>query len=198
MAEALGIAGSVVGIISLGIQVSMILQKQVDDVLDAPEKVSQMIIEVKATAAGLTDLQDLLLQDKISGDNDKIFSQQGKDAINFVVQRCDLVFRNIVVLIAKAGKAVLAQVDDFQRKVKKKQSVKPDPKLRLEIELSNIEHLLWPWRLPKIEQYIADMGRLSNNLLLILAVASLAKNKKITATYVHISGISFRGSSHYG
>ena len=176
--EALGAVGSVVGVVSLGIQLAQILQQQIDSIRGADERVKEIVAELHATAASLGALQALQLRDEQSPAN-KIFNETGSHAISYVVQRCNFVFRNIVVLVSKAGKEALAVVDDFQRKINRRRpGAKPDA-VKLEIELSNLEHLLWPWRLPKIEQYLADLERLKSSLLLLLAVADLAKNKTV-------------------
>ena len=177
--EALGAVGSVVGIISLGIQLAQILQVQIDATRSADDRITQIVIEIRATASGLQSLQALLLRDA-QARNDKIFDESGHRDIKTIVDRCNIVFRNVVTLVAKAGKAVLAIVDDFQRKIQRRNPLKKESTIKLEIELSNIEHLMWPWRQAKIEQYVADLDRLKSSLLFILAVANLARFKKVT------------------
>ena len=174
--EALGAVGSVVGIISLGIQLAQILQQQIDSVRDADHRVREIVAELDATASSLSAVQDLQLRDR-ENSGDRIFNETGSQAISKIIQQCDVVYRNIVVLVSKAGKEALIAVDNFQRKIRKKKSGEFSV-VKLEIELSNLEHLLWPWRLPKIEQYLADLERLKSTLLLLLAVADLAKKTK--------------------
>ncbi|MCJ1385968.1 hypothetical protein MMC17_009093 [Xylographa soralifera] len=172
--EALGAAASVVGIVSLGIQIGQILQKQIDDVRNADLRLLQMVYEIGATAASLQNLRALLLKDE-ENPSERIFSHQCYQDIISILSRCNVVFRNITVLVAKSGTAVLALVDDFQRKMDNSSTQDKDLQPILNIELSSIEHLMWPWRLPKIAQYVADLDRLKQTLLLILAVNSLAK-----------------------
>ena len=75
---------------------------------------------------------------------------------------------------------MLSQVDLYQRKLEDEHKSRNNgnKEIKLEIELSNLEHLMWPWRLPKIQQYIADMDRLKLSLVLILSVANLAKSRQ--------------------
>ncbi|MCJ1395405.1 hypothetical protein MMC18_008291 [Xylographa bjoerkii] len=178
--EALGAAASVVGIVSLGIQIGQILQKQIDDVRNADLRLLQIVYEIGATATSLQNLQALLLQDE-ENPSERIFSRQCYQDIVSILNRCNVVFRNITVLVAKSGTAVLALVDDFQRKMNNSGSQDKDRQPVLDIELSSIEHLIWPWRLPKIEQYIADLDRLKQTLLLILAVNALAQKTILTS-----------------
>ena len=172
---------SIVGIVGFGIQIAQILQAEIDAIQTATERVEQIVIEIRATSTGLTNLQKFLIQDTEASAADRIFNDEGCNEVAHIVRRCNTVFRNITVLVAKAGNAVVSSVDHFQRQVeeehKKKKAIE-DRNVKLEIELSNLEHLMWPWRLPKIEQYIADLDRLKLSLVLILSVANLAKAKK--------------------
>ncbi|MCJ1467519.1 hypothetical protein MMC07_006144 [Pseudocyphellaria aurata] len=170
--SAIGVAGSVVGIVSLGMELARILQGQIDQIATAKDRLSQFVFEVKATALALTNLQDVLLSTRNA--EDRLFSDRGYDDIKMVVDRCTIVYRNIAVLISKAGAACLANVDDFVDKIKK-----PDakPVLTLNFELSKANHLLWPLKYAKVEQCVADLERLKLHLILMLNVAALAKKK---------------------
>lgn len=173
--SAIGVAGSVVGIVSLGMELARILQGQIDQIATAKDRLSQFVFEVKATALALTNLQDVLLSTR--NPEDRLFNDRGYDDIKLVMDRCMIVYRNIAVLISKAGAACLANVDDFVDKKKK-----PDARtvLTLNFELSKADHLLWPFKYAKVEQCVADLERLKLNLILMLNVAALAKKKMAT------------------
>ena len=182
MADPLSIVAGVVGIIGFGVQIAQILQKEIDEITTATERVEQIVIEIRATATGLTNLKEFLLEDANTRDN-QIFNDDGRLEVTHIVRHCNTVFRNVTVLVAKAGSGVLSQVDLYQRKVeeehkKRNPSEDADTNIKLDIELSNLEHLTWPWRLPKIQQYLADMDRLKLSLVLILSVANLAKTRR--------------------
>lgn len=174
--SAVGVVGSVVGIVSLGIELARVLQGQIDQVATAKDRLAQFVFEIKATALALTDLQDLLLSTR--NPRDRLFNDKGYDDIKLFVDRCTIVYRNIAALISKAGTACLAKVDDF---VNKKQNGPAKLDLSLDIELSKADHLLWPFKLAKVEQYVADLERLKLHLILMLNVAALAKKKLIMA-----------------
>ena len=182
MADPLSIVAGVVGIIGFGVQIAQILQKEIDEITTATERVEQIVIEIRGTATGLTNLKEFLLEDANASEN-QIFNEEGRLEVTHIVRHCNTVFRNITVLVAKAGSGVLSQVDLYQRRVeeehkKRNPSEDIDTDIKLDIELSNLEHLIWPWRLPKIQQYLADMDRLKLSLVLILAVANLAKARR--------------------
>ena len=178
--DPLSAVASIVGIVGFGIQIAQILQQEIDAIQTATERVEQIVFEIRATATGLTNLHEFLLEDAEAAAN-HVFNEEGRMEVSHIVRRCNTVFRNITVLVAKAGNGVLSTVDHFQRRLEeehKKNKNVLDSDVKLEIELSNLEHLIWPWRLPKIEQYIADLDRLKLSLVLILSVANLAKTKK--------------------
>lgn len=133
----------------------------------------------------MRNLSDFLQQAENTSASDRIFNDEGHNEIALIVRRCNNVFRHITVLVAKAGDAVLSNVDHFQSQFEKerKKWIEPEKSIvKLEIELSNLEHLMWPWRLPRIEHYIADLDRLKLSLVLILSVANLAKIRKRKST----------------
>lgn len=180
MSDPLSAIGSIVGILGFGLQLAQILQKEIDDITTATDRVQQIVIEVRATCTGLTNLKELLLQDA-KDTNNNIFNDEGRFEVSQVVRHCNTVFRNITVLVAKAGSGVLSQVDLYQRKVEEQHNgwkPKNEDDIKLEIELSNLEHLMWPWRLPTIQQYLADMDRLKLSLVLIVSVANLAQTRQ--------------------
>ncbi|MCJ1252073.1 hypothetical protein MMC30_009311 [Trapelia coarctata] len=174
----LGVTASLAGIISLGISISQIMQKQIDDMRNADQRLLQIVFEIQGTAAALADLQNLLLEDE-SRPQSKILNANGQKNVLVLVTQCNVIFRNIIVLLAKADKAVLAQVDEFQRAVSKQGSIKAEKEATLDIEMSTIEHLVWPWRLPKIAQYMADLQNLTQVIRLSLDVAALGKREKL-------------------
>ena len=140
-----GIAG-VAGIIGLGIQIAQILQKEISAVAEADGRILQMVVELHATASGLSRLEEFLDEDS-QAPNTSIFNAQGRSEIQSITQRCDSIFRSIVILLAKSEKAALAKVDQYQRDVGVRRNAStqlPDPSLQ--IEMTAIEHLMWPWR----------------------------------------------------
>ena len=168
-----GIA-SVAGIIGLGIQIAQTLQKEIDTVAGADGRIQHIVIELHATATNLSNLQSFLDKDS-QNPNTPIFTDEARREIMWYTQRCDSIFRKIAVLLAKSGKAALARVDAFQRDVQNRPKTQTQilPDVTLKIELSSLEHLMWPWRWPKIEQSIADLDRVKLALLLVLNVANL-------------------------
>lgn len=129
----------------------------------------------------MRNLSDFLQQDDNTSASDRIFNDEGHNEIALIVRRCNNVFRNMTVLVAKAGDAVLSNVDHFQSQFEeeRKKGIEPEKSsVKLEIKL---------WRLPRIEQYIVDLDRLKLSLVLILSVANLAKPKKAKEYHRQVS-----------
>ena len=175
--EGLAAAASVVGIVSLGIQLAQILQTQLDDIVDADERLVQLVTEIKGTAYSISQLRDFLQEEEDKSPNDRILIDQGRAEFISIIKRCDIVYRNCVTLIANAGTPALAAVDDFQRNLKRKDELKADYEVILDIEVSNLQHLMYPLRKSKIERCSADLDRLRLLLILMLSTASLAKSR---------------------
>ncbi|KAL8917548.1 MAG: hypothetical protein Q9172_005804 [Xanthocarpia lactea] len=157
MGDPLSAVAGIVGIVGFAGQLARILQKEIDDISTSTE-----------------DAEDA---------NNEIFSSEARHEIDHHLRHCNTIFRNITILVAKAGSGVLSQVDHYQRRMEEAQRALRHKQydhidIKLDIQLSNLEHLMWPWRLPTPQQYLADMDRLKLSLVLIVSVASLARTRK--------------------
>ena len=171
--EALGTAASIVGIVSLGLQLYQIVQVQLDDVRHADESLFQLVEQIRGTAHSLSQLREIILSDEESP-SDRILGDEGYKELARIVSRCEVVYRNIVVLVAKAGRTALAAVDDFQRNLKKD----PANQMRtLDIEVSAFEHLMFPLRKSRITKLTTDLDSLRLQLILMLCTANLGKSR---------------------
>ena len=183
--EAVGAAASIAGIASLGLQLAHLLQKQVGEVIDAEERVNDLVSEVQATSNNLNKIKSLLRSD--NGPSGKqLVNEHFRHDLQFLINRCEAIFRNVVKLLAKAGTMALPGVDRFLRPFKKSEAMEPNTNVRLEIDfvqLSASDKALWSFRRPKIEQYIADLGRLKSELMLLLLVVSLARTRPADVKY---------------
>jgi hypothetical protein len=180
--EALGAVGSIVGVVSLGVQISQILQKQIDEVKNADEKIAKFAIELRGASSSVEQLARILVDDGRAPRSDKLLNSNGRDALALSIQACNKVFRAITVLIAKSGEQVLAAVETFQEKVKKQHANAPESIVRidipLQVELSSIEHLKWPWRMRTMEGLSLDLEKLKSDLILQISVVTLARSVK--------------------
>ena len=161
----IGEAASIVGVVAFGFQTAQILQMEIDAVLHADQRVQQTVIEISATAHFLNDLNQYLAA------GSKV-SRRTKREYEIIIHQCNIVFRRVIVLVAKAGSKVLASVDEYQMLISRGE----DPKtLELQIKLCKLESLSWPWKTKKIEQCLVDMARLKQGLNDRLTIAHAAQ-----------------------
>ena len=117
MAEALGVAGSITGIVAFGLKSATIIQTYIDAVNDADQNLQQLVAEVKSTALTLEQLNALIEQDSVvgvstrdAGDNSgdkggtkviRVANDEGvQHAVNLASQ-CKQAYTAILNLIAK-------------------------------------------------------------------------------------------------
>jgi hypothetical protein len=183
--EAVGAVGSIAGIASLGLQLAQLLQKQVGEIRDAEERVNDLVSEIQATSNNLDKIKSLLLSDDASTKKHTL-NDRFREDLQYLIARCEAIFRNVVKLLAKAGTMALSSVDGYLRPFKRNEKSMADANFKLEIEfvqLSASDKALWSFRRPKIEQYIADFGRLKSELMLLLLIISLVKTGPISTEY---------------
>ena len=150
----IGEVASIIGVVTFGFQTARLLQDEIDSVLNADQRIQQIVIRIQATAYYLKDLKKYLAPgSSISG--------QRRREYEIIIHQCDSVFRRVIVLIAKAGRKVLRDVDDYQERIREGEDPKTFP---LHIQLCKLESLSWPWKMKKIEQCIADLDGMKRDL----------------------------------
>jgi len=102
--EGLAAAASVIGIVSLAVQ---IVQRQIDEVRNADERLLQIVHEIRAIAADLSSPQDLLLDDEGKYPGGRVLNSRCHVDIKSLLDRCNAIFRNIAVLYRKLGSRYL-------------------------------------------------------------------------------------------
>lgn len=185
--EAVAAVSSIAGIASFGLQLAHQLQQQIGEIVDAEERVNDLVSELQATSNNLEKIKSLLLSDDTTSSHKQTVNEQFRKDLQFLIGRCEIIFRKVVKLLAKAGSMALSSVDKFLRPFKKNKVLHPDPDLKLEIEfvkLSASDKALWSFKKPKIEQYIADLGRLKSELMMLLMIVSLVKIGQNGSGYV--------------
>ena len=112
--EALAIIGIIpnfAGIISLAID------KAIENVRTANEKVQLIAVELRATAYYLTKLQTLLEED-LKASDDRLFTNEDCRNLDLLVQQCNIIRREIADSFERMGQVtVLDAVTEDQRKL---------------------------------------------------------------------------------
>ena len=101
--EAVAGIASVAGIIGLGIQIAQTLQREIDTVAKADERILQIVVELHATATNLSNLQSFLDKDS-ENQSTPMLTDEARREISWYTMRCDFIFRNFAVLLAKSAR----------------------------------------------------------------------------------------------
>lgn len=157
MAE-IGLVGSIVGIPSAGIKLSITLYSFSETVSTAHSEIKNIARDVSLTSAVLEELGASLKQD----DQAKLYSGSALRTAKEVVKECEGVFNDINYVMGKA-------MDSTSKRGIKKGK----------LALTAIERLRWPFLQPKMEMLRGNLERLKSTLLLMLNVLSYARDLRI-------------------
>ncbi|CAN9383690.1 unnamed protein product [Alternaria alternata] len=158
MADPLSIAGSVVGITAAGVQASVKLYALAEKVATASQRVTSIADDVSSTCAILNQVRELIIpQPDAQGTLRSVFNAVALNDISHALQRCRSVFTEIESLSRRA----------FEQVGKR-------PSLHSRIELSAVQKAKWPFLQPQFAELREDMREAKGNLVLMIAVASLA------------------------
>lgn len=171
MAEALGVAGSIVGIVSFGLQFATALQTYIEAVSDAENSLQDIAFDVSATASALQQLHDFIGVDSAHG-NDQgkkpALNEAGLKEIGLLSSKCQTVYTAIAVLLTKAS----------GQKDKIPSEVTPDVAGFGAFKATMLcRKLRWPWLEPRIKKYQEQLRWLKMSLLFHLQLAQLAKTR---------------------
>lgn len=167
MAEALGAAGSIAGIVSFGLQLATTLQTYIETMLEAEERLRDITFDINSTASALRQLQDIIDNDKMGTKagklTPKVFKDEGRREIEAIAQKCGKVYGTIVLLVNKAG-----NLDP--------NSAAPPASEVLPLKVSSLTRMMkWPWVEPHIKRCQEQLRWLKMSLLFNLQLASLAR-----------------------
>lgn len=168
MAEVLGAAGSIAGIVSFGLQLATTLQTYIETMLEAEERLRDITFEINSTASALRQLQDILDDDKrgtgVGKLSPKVFKNEGRREIEAIAQKCGKVYRTIVLLVNKAAN------------LGPKNMVSTASSDVVQLKISSLTRMMkWPWVEPHIKRCQEQLRWLKMSLLFNLQLASLAR-----------------------
>jgi len=188
MADPLSIAGSVVGITAAGVQASVKLYALAEKVATASQRVTSIADDISSTCAILNQVRELIIpQPDAQGTLKSVFNTVALSDISHALRRCRSSFTEIETLLRRA----------FEQVGKR-------PALRSKIELSRFEKAKWPFLQPQFDELRNDLRDAKSNLVLMIAVASLAlaqrngqqrpihetERAEFTSTIVHLQRAS--------
>lgn len=171
MAEAVGTASSIVGIVSFGLKLATTLQTYVELVREAKEELQYIVFDVNATSAALRQLQAIVDSDEDSDASARVFKEDGVREIEILAAKCDRVYKNIILLIQSASNSEAGKGDKTTK----------DGDVTIDISslktLTFMGRLKWPWLRPRITRCHEQLKWLKISLLFTLQMANLAQSQ---------------------
>lgn len=156
MAE-IGLIGTIIGIASAGIKLSITLYTFSESISTASVEIKNIARDVSLTSSVLEELGANLKHDEQA----KLYSGSAVQTAKDVVRECESVFTEINAVVAKAMESA-----------SKGKGFKKGGKLAL----SALDRLKWPFLQPKMEVLRSNLERLKSTLVLMLNVLTYARD----------------------
>ncbi|KAI1740915.1 hypothetical protein F4680DRAFT_458473 [Xylaria scruposa] len=184
---ALGAAGSVVGIIGFGLQLSQILYNYLSQVWSAQERLEAVVDEIELTTSALEEIY-VFLQLEVAnigrGQPLYLFSGNSLEKIRAIANRCLVIFWRVEATISgnlttEVDNRLLEKLLEFDNKLK---HYTPGSNVEIELELtldplSLREKFRWPSKAPKLDKYCKQLQRYQDSLVLLLQIVSLGQQR---------------------
>ena len=183
MAEALGAAGSIVGIVAFGLQFVTKIQMYIDTVENAENSFRNIALDISATASALDQINRFIEEDRATAEKGKASSGQSKNATPII---SDPGQQHLAGLASQCKGMYM----DTARLIAKKAGVPWDEKE--EVLLNNLElgvekasvlwKLKWPFKESQLIQHQIKLSHIKNSIFLQLYVTDLAKTKRMSVS----------------
>lgn len=147
-------AASIVGIATVGIQISIKVVTLANQISTAAERITAVGSDVSLTAGILHQLGELMTQKTGQDENTSIFSEGGLRTTKASADSCDKIFREVEKETSKASEMIKGRRRPVGEKVK----------------LSVVEKMKWPFLQPGLETLRTDLREAKGTLMLMLQV----------------------------
>ncbi|KAM5350385.1 hypothetical protein ACJ41O_006890 [Fusarium nematophilum] len=107
MAEAIGVAGTIVGLAAFGFKLASALQGYVETSLEARDQLGEIAFDVSSTASILLQLEEFLGKDRDA--SAPLLQERGRQAIERLAAQCRKIFQGISTLLKQIQCAVAAE-----------------------------------------------------------------------------------------
>ncbi|KAI1499722.1 hypothetical protein F5X99DRAFT_388792 [Biscogniauxia marginata] len=173
--EALGAAGSIVGIAAFGLKFASTLQNYIDAVADADESLGLVAFDVSTTAGVLKQLKDFIEEDETASRiNEKtIATEEGRKQVILLASQCEKVYIRLLDIIAGVFGVARDGNDNVSLDALDLGSMKA---------LKLGQKLKMPFKESRIKKHREELVLLRISLLLQLRVMELAKEKMMSAS----------------
>jgi hypothetical protein len=179
--SAIGVASSVVGVASFGLQLSQVLYQFTSQALSARQSLQDILSGIHATTCALDQVQGILAEEcenlKEKG-RAVFFSAKAIDDVKGTADKCLLIFWRIEATItSKAGSKfedeLIRRLNTFNQELGTNKCPSPIKVDNALDSLTTWGRLRWPLIAPKLESYNSQLQRLQMNLVLMFSVVSL-------------------------
>ena len=175
MAEALGITGSIVGIVAFGLKFVTTVQTYAEAVGDTNDNLRAIILDVSSTSSTLKQIHEFIVQDRDAADKvtvenggvSVVPSDAGLQDVMHLASQCKQVYIAIVKLTAKETGAPVGIDGD----------VSLDDMNLDSLNVSTLRKLKWPLKELRVRKIRDELRWLKVSLLLNLRVMELARSK---------------------
>ncbi|XWX00454.1 hypothetical protein V2A60_008474 [Cordyceps javanica] len=172
MTDPLTAAGSMLRIVTSGVQLATTLQTYMELARDAEHELHDIVFDVNATASALKQLHVILDADKDA--KTAVFNVSGIREVETVAQKCHAVYQNIIKLIQKASNS---GNDGITESAGRSGTANPNLDPTVLEPLTLMGKLAWPWLRPRILRCQKQLSWLKVSLLFTLQVASIAQSQ---------------------
>ncbi|RSL51309.1 hypothetical protein CEP51_015226 [Fusarium floridanum] len=168
MAEAIGVAGSIVGIVAFGLQLGVTLQTHIEAAVEASDRLQEIAFEINSTAAVLSQLQAVMKKDCDA--TVPVFNTDGLRDIKRLSDRCKRIYNVIIILLNEAAEG------SENKKLERKVSADGIEDLSLKLNKLGLRRkLAWPWLEPRIKRCQEELRQVKLDLFLHIQVVNLAQ-----------------------
>jgi len=183
--SALGVAGSVVGIASFGIQLSQVLYRFTSQAVSATQSLNSILSGIHATTCALNQVHGILAEDIENLERTGraiFFSAKAVEDVKGTADKCLILFWRIEATITnKTGSnfedELIQRLSGFNSDVLGKKDCAPINVDATLTALSRWKQLRWPYIAPKLDDYNNQLLRLQMNLVLMFTVISLGAHR---------------------
>ena len=154
--DGVSVAASIVGIATLGVQLSIKVITLKEQVATASDRISTVANDVSLTSSILQQLVDII-KEQPGSDNPSVLSKSGLETTRTSAEVCKRIFEEVEDAVAKASEMLKASKHRVGEKVK----------------LSVLEKAKWPFLQPGLEILRTELREAKNTLMLMLQVCPI-------------------------
>ncbi|EJP66703.1 uncharacterized protein BBA_04643 [Beauveria bassiana ARSEF 2860] len=171
-------AGSILHIVTTGVQLATTLQTYMELAREAEHELHDIVFDVNATAAALKQLHTIIDPDRDLSDRTvAVFKGDGVREIEMLARKCHAIYNNVTLLIQRASHSDSAEAGRDRSSSSVPAAAVDEAALDPTTlrPLTLMGKLRWPWLRPRILRCREQLNWLKMSLLFALQIASIAQ-----------------------